>query len=255
MPNNRIVRTTQAVLQNIDGGIHKLEIIDANNCVSPAFTFEVESSSPIVLEIDEVRNVSCSSPESGLIDINASGGRAGINFEWNNGLLTEDLTDLDAGIYSVTVTDGAECSLVRTFEIDLIEDSLNVELVATDNPNCENTPDGEITIQVNGGFGSYQYFWSNGVQVIDDNLTSLPNLNAGNYNVSVVDESNEYLCVGYLGDLNLIPEGDISVTLDNFTNELACFGDNSGAYSITPIGGVAPYQYAWSNGDLSLIHI
>jgi len=147
------------------------------------------------------------------------------------------------------LTDGAECSLVRTFEIDLIEDSLNVELVATDNPNCENTPDGEITIQVNGGFGSYQYFWSNGVQVIDDNLTSLPNLNAGNYNVSVVDESNEYLCVGYLGDLNLIPEGDISVTLDNFTNELACFGDNSGAYSITPIGGVAPYQYAWSNGD------
>ena len=249
LPNNRIVRTTDGVLQNIDGGIHKLEIIDANNCVSPAYTFEVESSSPIQLEVDEIRNVSCSSPESGLIDINATGGRAGINFEWNNGLLTEDLTDLDAGIYTVTVTDGAECSLTRSFEINLIEDSLNIELITTDNPNCDNTGDGTITIKVNGGFGNYQYFWNNSTQIIDGDSITLGGLSAGNYNVSVVDESNDYLCVGYLGDINLIPEGNISVDLDDFSNELACFGDNNGAYSITPIGGTAPYQYQWSHGD------
>jgi len=249
LPNNRIVRTTDAVLQNIDGGNYKLEVIDANNCVSPVYTFEVESSSPIQLQIDEVRNVSCSSPESGLIDINATGGRAGIDFEWNNGLLTEDLTNLDAGIYTVTITDGAECSLIRSFEINLIEDSLDVELVTIANPNCENTPDGAITIKVNGGFGSYQYFWNNGEQVVDGDLTSLQGLSAGNYNVSVVDESNDYLCVGYLGDFNLVPEGNISVNLDAFVNELACFGDNTGAYAITPIGGTGPYQYQWSHGD------
>ncbi len=249
LPNNRIVRTTDAVLQNIDGGNYKLEIIDANNCVSPAYTFEVESSSPILLQIDEVRDVSCSSPESGLIDINATGGRSGINYEWNNGLLTEDLNNLDAGTYTVTVTDGAECSLVQSFEINLIEDSLGVELVTTQHPNCENTADGVITIKVNGGFGSYQYFWNNGEQVVDGDVTSLQGLSAGNYDVSVVDESNDYLCVGYLGDLELIPEGDISVNLDDFVNELACFGDTNGAYLITPIGGTGPYQYQWSHGD------
>ncbi len=249
LPNNRIVRTTDAVLQNIDGGNYKLEIIDANNCVSPAYTFEVESSSPIQLQIDEVRNVSCSSPESGLIDINATGGRAGINFEWNNGLLSEDLTNLDAGIYTVTITDGAECSLIRSFEINLIEDSLDIELITADNPNCENTSDGTITVKVNGGFGSYQYFWNNGVQAIDGDVMSLQGLSTGNYNVSVIDESNDYLCVGYLGDVDLIPEGNISVNLDGFTNELACFGDNNGAYAITPLGGNAPYQYEWSHGD------
>lgn len=249
LPNSRIVRTVGEILQDIDGGNYKLEIIDANNCVSPPYNFSVASSSPISLEIMEVRGVSCSSPENGLIDINASGGREGINFEWNNGLLTEDLTDLDAGTYTVTITDGAECTLVRSFDIEFVEDSLNIELLTLDNPNCENTNDGEIAIKVNGGFGDYQYFWSNGAQTITGDSTGLQNLSAGNYEVSVVDESNDYLCVGYLGNLTLVPTGNISVNLDNFNNELACFDDNNGAYFITPNGGAAPYQYAWSNGD------
>jgi len=248
LPNNRIVRTTGEILQDIDGGNYKLEIIDANNCVSPAYNFNVASSSPINLEVVEVRDVSCSNPENGIIDINASGGREGINFEWNNGLLTEDLTNLDAGIYTVSITDGAECTLVRSFEINFEEDSLDIELIALDNPNCEGANDGEISVKVNGGFGTYQYFWSNGDQLIDGDSTSLEGLSQGIYNVSVVDESNDYLCVGYLGDLALAPEGNISVELDNFTNELACFDDNNGAYFITPNGGTAPYQYQWSNG-------
>ncbi|MEM1121410.1 MAG: MopE-related protein, partial [Bacteroidota bacterium] len=248
LPNNRIVRTTDEVLQNIDGGTYQLEIIDANNCVSPPYIFNVETSSPINLDVVEVRGVSCAAPENGQIDINASGGRAGINFEWNNGLLTEDLTNLDAGIYTVTITDGAECTLVRSFNIPFEEDSLKVTLLTLDNASCENTTNGEISVKVNGGFGSYQYFWSNGTQVIDGDTTTLTNLPAGNYSVSVVDENNDYLCVGYLPNLTVNPDGNISVDLDDFTNELACFDDTDGAYSITPNGGIAPYNYQWSNG-------
>ncbi len=247
-PNNRIVRTDENVLQDIDGGTYKLEIIDANNCVSPAYTFEVASSNPLQLQVVGIQNASCSSPDGGFIDLNTSGGRSGINFEWNNGLLTEDLTDLDAGRYTITVTDGAECSITRSFDIQLEEDSLDIELIAIDQPNCTNTTDGSIAIKVNGGFGNYQFFWSNGIQTFDGDSTELENLSAGTYDVSVIDANNEYLCVGTLEGLRLIPEGNISVTLDNFTNELACFGQETGAYFITPSGGNEPYQYAWSNG-------
>ena len=247
-PNNRIVRTNENVLQDIDGGSYKLEIIDANNCVSPAYTFEVASSNPLQLQVVAIENASCASPDGGFIDLNTSGGRSGINFEWNNGLLTEDLTGLDAGRYTITVTDGAECSITRSFNIQLEEDSLDIELIAIDHPNCTNTSDGAIAIKVNGGFGNYQFFWSNGVQIFDGDSTQLQNLSAGIYDVSVIDVNNEYLCVGALEDLALIPAGNISVTLDDFTNELACFGEETGAYFITPIGGNIPYQYAWSNG-------
>jgi len=247
-PNNRIVRTDENVLQNIDGGGYKLEIIDANNCVSPAYTFEVAASSPIQLQVVEVQNASCSNPEGGFINLSTSGGRSGINYEWNNGLLTEDLTDLDVGTYAITVTDGAECTLTRSFTIQLEEDSLAIELIAIDQPNCDNTSDGAIAIQVNGGFGNYQFFWSNGVQTFDGDSTQLQNLSAGSYDVSVIDANNEYLCVGFLDNLELIPEGNISVDLDNFNNELACFEDELGASFITPTGGNMPYQYAWSNG-------
>ncbi|MFK7982862.1 MAG: T9SS type A sorting domain-containing protein [Saprospiraceae bacterium] len=249
LPNSRIVRTQENVLQEVDGGAYKLEVIDANNCVSPPYTFEVASSSPIQLQVVAVQNASCSNPEGGFINLTTSGGREGINFEWNNGLLTEDLTNLDEGTYSITITDGAECTVSQSFDIILEEDSLNIELIAIDQPNCENTADGEIAIKVNGGFGSYQFFWSNGLQTIDGDSTLLQNLSAGAYDVSVIDASNEYLCVGYLGDLTLISEGNIAVTLDDFNNELACFGDEQGAYFITPTGGNTPYQYAWSNGD------
>ena len=249
LPNSRIVRTDENVLQSVDGGSYQLEIIDANNCISPAYTFEVEASNPIQLQVVEVQNASCSNPEGGFIDVSTSGGRAGINFEWNNGLLTEDLTNLDVGTYTITVTDGAECTVTRSFDILLEEDSLDIELIAIDNPNCGNTADGEITIKVNGGFGSYQFFWSNGAQIIDGDTTQLQNLSAGTYSVSVIDENNEYLCIGALENLELIPEGNISVELDDFTNQLACFDDKQGAYFITPNGGTTPYQYAWSNGD------
>ncbi len=249
LPNSRIVRTQENVLQEVDGGTYKLEIIDANNCVSPAYTFEVIASSPIQLQVVDIQNASCSNPEGGFINLTTAGGREGINFEWNNGLLTEDLTNLDEGTYSITITDGAECTLSRSFEIILEEDSLDVELIAIDNPNCNNTMDGAIAIKVNGGFGNYQFFWNNGIQSFDGDSTQLQNLSAGRYDVSVIDASNEYLCVGYLGDLTLVSEGNIDVTLDDFNNELACFGEEQGAYFITPTGGNAPYQYAWSSGD------
>ena len=87
LPNSRIVRTEENVLQDVDGGAYQLEVIDANNCVSPTYTFEVASSSPIQLQVVEVQNASCSNPEGGFINLTTSGGREGINFEWNNGLL------------------------------------------------------------------------------------------------------------------------------------------------------------------------
>ncbi|MEM1124874.1 MAG: SprB repeat-containing protein, partial [Bacteroidota bacterium] len=134
------------------------------------------------------------------------------------------------------------------FEITLEEDSLAVNLVAIDQPNCNTTADGAIRINVQGGFGRYQYFWNNGDQIISGDSIEFQGLPPGDYAVSVVDANDDYLCVGYLDAIELLPRGNISVELDNFSNELACFGDTTGAFFITPNGGNAPYQYAWSNG-------
>lgn len=247
-PNNRIVRTSQSVLQSIDSGPYTLEVIDANNCISPAYTFEVERSTPIEITLAGIKHASCTEPDNGFIDIEASGGRGGISFEWNTGFLTPDLANLDAGIYTLTVTDGADCTIARSFEIEFEEDSLQVSLVSLDNPDCNNSADGAINIQVTGGFGSYQYFWNNGFQDISNDEFSLTNLLPGNYEVSVVDQSDEFLCVGFLDDLRLLPQDNIAISLDGFENELLCFGDTTGAFFITPRGGTMPYQYEWSNG-------
>ncbi len=250
-PDNHILRTSEGVLTAIEGGGYELKIIDANGCLSDSYNFEVEAPNPINIDIFKIEHVNCSSPENGSIDIAPSGGRGSFSFEWNNGLQTEDLDNLDAGIYTITLTDGSACTQSQPFKIEFEEDSLQVEALAIKNTNCSGSADGEIEVKVNGGFGSYQYFWNNGVQTTGDENARLINLEAGIYDVSVIDENNEYLCVGHLGNLAVLSASNIVVELDSFKNQLNCFGDNNGAFFISLQGGKAPYQYLWSNGDIS----
>lgn len=58
--------------------------------------------------------------QDGSIDLTISGGDAPYTYEWSTGDETEDLENLEAGTYTVTVTDEAGCAREQTFVVEEI---------------------------------------------------------------------------------------------------------------------------------------
>src|SRR5690606_38440907 len=63
-------------------------------------------------------NVSCLGAEDGSVDLTVSGGTQPYSYIWSNGATTEDLTDVGAGTYDVTVTDANLCSVTGSITLE-----------------------------------------------------------------------------------------------------------------------------------------
>ncbi|MFN6091732.1 MAG: hypothetical protein ACK44N_04880, partial [Bacteroidota bacterium] len=106
-----------------------------------------------ILATDSVTNVSCNGGNDGLIDLTVSGPNAPFTFLWSNSETTEDITNLVAGNYAVTIFDALGDSLNLNFVLNEplpITISSNVTSVT-----CFGGSDGSISLSVSGGTGSY----------------------------------------------------------------------------------------------------
>jgi hypothetical protein len=54
---------------------------------------------------------------NGAIDLTVSGGTLPYTYLWSNGSITQDLINLSAGTYNVTITDSKGCSLQRSYTV------------------------------------------------------------------------------------------------------------------------------------------
>ena len=83
-------------------------------------------------------------------------------YTWSDAGVGANRTDLAAGSYTVTATDGI-CEQIITVEI-----GENSNLVATANisiePDCQ-TANGVVAINVTGGSGNYSYDWPTGLDL------------------------------------------------------------------------------------------
>lgn len=194
-------------------------------------------------------NISCAGAEDGAIDFSATGGAdcQVYQYAWSgpNGYTSTDQSpvDLEAGQYSVTLTDVNGC--VHQDNILLVQPDSIVTVAFPNsyngfNVSCFGASDGQINLEVSGGTEGYSYLWSNGETTQD-----IDSLLAGQYDVAVTDTNG---CVATSGTvLNEPPVLSVAV-LD--TIPIACNGTNSGQIEVTGQGGVPGYDYLWSNGDM-----
>src|SRR5690606_9614774 len=97
-------------LADILAGTYTVTVTDANGCTATA-TAIVSEPSPVDFSID-VEDVLCYAESTGSIDVsNVSGGVSPYTYLWSNSATTQDLVNIPAGTYSVTVSDANGCSV------------------------------------------------------------------------------------------------------------------------------------------------
>ncbi|MGE0637405.1 MAG: SBBP repeat-containing protein, partial [Bacteroidia bacterium] len=178
-----------------------------------------------------VTNSSCFNANDGSISISPTNGTAPYTYAWSNGATTQNVSNLAAGNYTVTVSDAAGCSTSASFEVTQ-PNAFSV----TCNPAgtyCVNNG-GSISTSVSGGTAPYSYAWSNGATG-----SSISGLGAGTYSVIVTDANG---CTSNCSVTLGVPVASCSKT------DALCFGGNSGTASVSVTGGTSPFTYLWSNG-------
>jgi hypothetical protein len=120
---------TNSTLSNIVGNQSTYQVFNSNvgshtyyvtnksgNCISGADSVVVTVlDAPVIGDITVID--ADQNPGNGSINITVTGGLNPYSFSWSNGAITEDISDLNAGVYTVVVTDDLGCFATDSAEI------------------------------------------------------------------------------------------------------------------------------------------
>jgi gliding motility-associated-like protein len=230
--------SSNSVIVGLSAGNYTLTITDNLGCSSSSSQAINNITAPVVSQ-SQVTNAVCFSSSTGIVDITAQGGVQPYTYLWSNNEIVEDIVNVSAGSYSVTVTDNFGCTVRRSFVVSQ-PDSIVISSMI-DNAGCGNN-NGEIMLTVTGGIGPYTYNWSNGLT-----NDTIQNLFAGVYSVIVSDNNNcnaqATFAVNNISSTNIILDSIINVSCSNQAN---------GSIYLTIDQGEPPYNYEWSTGATTL---
>ena len=224
--------------QNLAAGTYNVEVTDANGCIK---TETITLTEPDLLAVSSAQtHVDCFGNSTGEIDITVNGGTSPFDYAWSNLATSEDLLNLPAGNYDVTITDVNNCNVPASITIN--EPSDIIDTVTTTNLICNNESEGEILITASGGTPGYSFSIDGGTSY--QNGSNFTNLQAANYSVYIKDqngcEKNQLVVLNQ-------PIGFSTVV--NIQNIDGCNGDLTGFIDFTLNGNTPPYTFAWSNNE------
>ena len=225
-------------LQNIGDGTYFVTVTDVNQCTSNGTYTITEPQFPITSNIAGT-DILCFGDGTGNADLSVSGGTNPYDFQWSNSEITEDISNLTVGTYTVTIIDLNGCD--TTSSIDILENSEIISTYSSSPILCHGDSTGELNIwNTIGGIPPYTYDCSNGYS--SSSITTIL-VTAGQYTVVVSDDNN---CEEIL-QFNVADATDLISYISN-TN-IDCYGNNNGSIDFTPSGGVSNYSFLWSNNE------
>ncbi|HBG70890.1 MAG: hypothetical protein A2W93_08820 [Bacteroidetes bacterium GWF2_43_63] len=228
-------------VDELHAGFYSVTITDAfgNNA---ADTIEILQPAAFTY-VENITNVSCNGLGNGAIDITIAGGTAPYVYAWLNSqyvlaAITEDISNMPAGQYTLQITDTLGCtgSYVTTISQP---DQLVSDISYTD-AYCAFSSTGTASTTVIGGTTPYDYLWSNDATTAD--IYSLP---AGTYVLTVTDDHGCFII-----DSVSISQPD-SIAIVYSTTPVTCRDQRDGTISAYATGGNGNYDYLWNTGDIT----
>lgn len=185
-------------------------------------------------------NVGCFGESTGSIGINISGGLPPFTVVWDDGNTTNNRTNLPAGDYIYTVTDGNMCQVMEA--ITITEPTLLViDDILTTNLLCFQDNSGLAQAMVSGGTAPYQYDWRRNGSTISDAAINLGSLAAGNYQLVITDANGCATNRAFQLDEPTLLQPD----LDQLLNNAICPQTTDGEVTVGAMGGTPDYFFVW----------
>jgi hypothetical protein len=225
---------TGATVSGLSAGLHCVTATDANGCAAVTC-----KAIPGAMNLNLfIQGLACFNFCDASIEALVTGGTAPYTYVWSNGAIGSVNPNLGPGIYSVTVTDANGCTKTGTSDItNPAQLSLNLTTV---NPSCGSggSATGSATVAPTGGTAPYQVQWSTGATG-----NTIAGLVPGSYSVTVTD----FLGCQGTASVSIVAQSNLTINA-TATASSAC-GTPTGTATAAPVGGVAPYTYAWNNGQ------
>jgi SprB repeat len=214
---------TTASLMPILIGDYTLTVTDAASCqISKMYTVTLVPPPTIMCTATATSLVGSA---DGTASVVGSGGHSPYTYSWSNNETTATINVLNAGTYTVTVTDASSCTATCDATVYPPTCTLDLQIAIAAEP-CQGTV---LSGTTTGETGAVSYLWSNG----ETTPTILPTL-VGDYTLTVTDALNCEATKTYT--VSLLPAPTVN-----------CAGNSGGHGEVNVSGGIAPYTYLWSN--------
>ena len=249
------------VFTGLADGTHIFTVRDSLGCIDTTIV-EIIQPDPVLADSMLVTPTNCNGDSNGEITAFISGGTVvnAYSYQWYNpnggpaypanlSGITQTLTDLSAGIYTLSVSDDNGCSFTTTAEVTeplaLSSTSFVTSSYNNQDISCFGICDASAQVAPLGGVAPYTFQWSSGSQTdVDQELC------AGTYTIEVTDFNS---CV-HTATVEITQPSEVSVTIPNVTH-IKCAEASTGVAIAEAIGGTPSfngYTYFWSAlNDLS----
>ncbi|PLX03273.1 MAG: hypothetical protein C0594_10710, partial [Marinilabiliales bacterium] len=225
--------STTEDLTGVSGGTYNVTVTDSLGCQSVESVDVTEPTGPLALSFTGT-DVTCFGYSNGAVNMTVTGGTPGYSYNWSNGAVGEDLINVTANAYDVTVTDANGCTETGGYTVNEPIAALTISNPVVTDVSCNGGGDGSINIDVTGGTTPYTYAWNFGYSVEDP--VNVP----AESHIIVVTDAN-----GCAVTDTIVVAQPTAITAISTTSDPSC-GASDGEATIMPTGGSSPYTYLWS---------
>ena len=222
---------------NLVAGTYIVTVTDALGCFN-VDSIVVNQPDSLDITIQSINNIACFGDTNGAVVLNVIGGTPAYAYLWSTADTTPFLSNLGAGVYTVTVTDANGCQDSLSVPITQA-DSFYISQVDTVPVACAGDVNGALTVTMMGGQQPFSYVWSRNPAA--DTTATLANIGAGSYNITVTDASGCQVVE------TLTLNGPPALTGTMGGQDQSCFDIQDGVAYVVASGGTTPYSYAWNN--------
>ena len=181
-----------------------------------------------------VTDASCYGSYDGAVSMTVTGGVSPYYYNWSNGATTSSITDVSAGLYTVTVTDDTGCKGVDSFRVAQPA-QMQVQQVQMQPVFCDQSCNGWVSVTATGGTAPYTYTWLHGATGC-----VASELCAGIYTVAVTDDHGCHTT----GTFSVADSS--AYDMDCRVSPLSCAGDCDAAIALTTDFAPFGHQVVWN---------